>query len=175
VPPPLADAAGHAPIQAQRGVKDKRRAPLMRALHAEGARRGLDHADLRARAGVASLSEMDVQALARLYLDVTGTEFLFHATKAQRVTLPPRGCARRGSTVMASAEELELLERAMAVRGWGTDTKKVFVRRQLRGREVIRTRADFQRVFRGVQAMNRRDGLEHARSGHLRRVNTLTQ
>lgn len=138
------------------------RTRVMRALHAEGAKRGLDHEGLRemcrGRFGVASMGDLDLAQAASLYKDVTGTEFLVAGRgPAPRVKLPERGYAARGETQIVSGGELELLERAFAKRAWGPATKLAFIRRQL-GREQIRTRADFQRVFRGVQAMNRRDG-----------------
>jgi hypothetical protein len=59
---------------------------------------------------------------------------------------------------MVSGEDLELLGRAFANRGWSEDTQRNFIRRQLgRGREQIRTRADFHRVFSGVRAMSKRE------------------
>jgi len=135
------------------------RTAVMRALHAEGAKRGLDHEGLRemcrGRFGVASMGDLDLAQAASLYKDLTGTEFLVR--ERPKVKLPERGYAARGETQIVSGGELELLERACAKRGWGPATKLAFVRRQL-GRDQIRTRADFQRVFRGVQAMNRRDG-----------------
>lgn len=137
------------------------RTRVMRALHAEAAKRGLDHEGLReicaARFGLASMGEMDLAQAAALYKDVTGREFLT-GRRPVPLKLPERGYAARGETQIVSGGELELLERACAKRGWGPATKLAFIRRQLRGRDQIRTRADFQRVFRGVQAMNRRDG-----------------
>lgn len=133
---------------------------VMRALHSEGAKRGLDHEGLRemcrGRFGVASMGELDLAQAATLYKDLTGTEFLLHTRP--KVKLPARGYGKDGEAQIVSGGELELLERAFAKRGWGPATKLEFVRRQLHGRDQIRTRADFQRVFRGVQAMNRRDG-----------------
>jgi hypothetical protein len=130
----------------------------MRALHAEAMKRGLDHEGLREvcrlKFGVASMAGMTAGQLKTAFRDLTGKNFVQH----RKVTLPPRGYAQSGQAELASPEELEVLERACALRGWGPEAKKAFVRRQLRGREVVRTRADFQRVFRGVQAMNRRDG-----------------
>jgi len=132
------------------------RVRVMRALHAEGAKRGLDHEGLRAKCGVASMGDLDLAAAAACYKDLTGTEFLMR--ERPKVKLPERGYAARGETQIVSGGELEILERAFAMRGWGPAVKLAFVRRQLGGRDQIRTRADLQRVFRGVQAMNRRDG-----------------
>ena len=160
-----ADVPGRVSVSEEREMKRpiETRTRVMRALHAEGAKRGLDHEGLRemcrGRFGVASMGDLDLAQAASLYKDVTGTEFLVAGQgPAPRVKLPERGYAARGETQIVSGGELELLERAFAKRGWGPATKSAFIRRQLRGREQIRTRADFQRVFRGVQAMNRRDG-----------------
>jgi hypothetical protein len=134
----------------------------MRAIHAEGLKRGLDHEALRdvcrAKFGVASMAELSAGQKKQLFRDLAGKNFVTH-----RMRLPERGYAQQGKLEMISPAELETLERAFALRGWGPETKKAFVRRQLGGREEIRTRADFQRVFRGVQAMNRRDGRETGR------------
>ena len=128
-------------------------------MHAAGAKRGLDHEGLRdlcrGKFGLASMGDLDLAQAGAIYRDLTGSEFLLNARP--KVTLPKRGYGKQGETEMVSADEIELLGRAFAQRGWGPATQSAFVRRQLGGRDKIRTRADFQRVFRGVQAMNRRD------------------
>jgi hypothetical protein len=134
------------------------RARLMRAVHAEGLSRGLDHEALRdvcrEKFQVASMGDLSDSQLRRLYRDWTGR------TLGRSAPLPPKGYAKKqGELEIVSGEDLELLERAFAKRAWGPETKREFVRRQLGGREQIRTRADFHRVFSGVRAMNRRDGL----------------
>ena len=169
VPAAPADVPGRVSVSEERAMTPQPkgcatdRTRVMRALHAEGAKRGLDHEGLRemcrGKFGVASMGDLDLAQAASLYKDVTGTEFLVAGRgPAPRVKLPERGYAARGETQIVSGGELELLERAFAKRGWGPATKLAFIRRQLGGREQIRTRADFQKVFRGVQAMNRRDG-----------------
>lgn len=139
----------------------EQRTLVMRALHAAGLKAGLDHDGLRdmgrAWYGAASLGDLDLPQLGALYGNLAGTEFLLR-TRPNKLKLPDRGYAQSGQTAIVSGAELELLERAYVKRGWGPETKLAFVRRQLHGREQIRTRADFARVFRGVQAMNRRDG-----------------
>ncbi|KKM81379.1 hypothetical protein LCGC14_1330380 [marine sediment metagenome] len=142
-------------------MKTNVKSRLFRALHAEASRKGLDHDALRdiakERFGVESMSVLTVDNLQHLHRDLTGR--WFHARKAP---LPKRGTAAAGEMEIISPGHLETLARAFAKRGWGRDTQRAFIRRQLRGREQIRTTADFQKVFRGVQAMNRRDGLKGA-------------
>jgi hypothetical protein len=129
----------------------------MRAIHAEGAARKLDHSDIRdicrAKFGVQSMAELNNGQLQTLYKDWTGRGL--RGVKREKTPLQ-RGYAQ-GKLEMVSPAELETLERAFAARQWGPETKRAFIRRQLKGREAIRTRADFARVFRGIQAMNRRD------------------
>ena len=143
------------------------RARLFRAVHAEGLKRGLDHDGLRdvcrERFKLESMGKLQVNQLQQLYRGFTG--YGFRARKAgtrPAAPLPKRGYGQRGELEMVSADHLETLARAFAMRGWGRETQRVFIRRQLSGREQIRTTRDFQRVFRGVQAMNRRDGLAGA-------------
>lgn len=135
----------------------KRRATLFRALHAEALKRGLDHAALsdvcKTRFGVQSMAGASDEQLLSLYKGWTG--------KSLRRTgpLPKRGYAhRRGAEEMISAEDIQTLANAFALRGWGPETQANFVRRQL-GRDQIRTRRDFWRVFNGLRAMNRREGI----------------
>ncbi len=133
------------------------RAKLFRAVHAEAAKRGVDHDGLRdvcrQQFGVHSMGELTEQQLEGLYRNWTG-----HKLRRKRTTpLPKRGYARGGEIEMVSGEDLETLGAAFAARGWGKETQRAFIRRQLGGREEIRTRRDFWRVFSGVRAMNRRD------------------
>jgi hypothetical protein len=132
----------------------------MKALHAEATVRGLSHDELsglcRKRFGVASMREMNAGQMQELYFEWTG-----HALRRKRETeLPRRGYAKRGGPAeMVSGEDLATLGAAFALRNWGPETQRRFIARQLNGREEIRTRKDFHRVFSGVRAMNRRDGL----------------
>lgn len=129
----------------------------MSALHAEAAKRGLDHEGLRdvcrMRFSVESMTALSEGQLKTLYRDWTGRNFVTKRT----TPLPKRGYASSKDLEMVSAEDLETLERAFAARQWGPETKRNFIRRQLGGREQIKTRRDFQKVFSGVRAMNRRD------------------
>lgn len=130
-------------------------------LHAEGAKRKLSHEDLRDVVGVASLAEATPETLERC-LRRWGLRL------PRRRALPRRAYAKQaaaaGTAELISGEDLELLGRAFAARGWTADTAKTFIRRQL-GRERILTRADFHKVFSGVRAMNRRDGIGQAEKG----------
>jgi len=140
------------------------RARLFRAIHAAGIKRGLDHEALRdvcrERFGAESMKTLSINDLQQLY---KGFEGRFLAVKKRKKKpLPKRGTAKTHDLEIVSPDHLETLARAFAMRGWGKSTQREFVRRQLGGREQIRTTRDFQRVFRGVQAMNRRDGIEGA-------------
>jgi hypothetical protein len=131
------------------------RVRLFRAVHAEASKRGLDHDALRdvcrERFSVHSMGELTEGQLESLYRGWTG-----HGMK-RKSALPKRGYAKTTEAAMVSGEDLETLGRAFAARGWGKETQRVFIRRQLGGREQIRTRRDFWKVFSGVRAMNRRD------------------
>jgi hypothetical protein len=131
------------------------RAKLFRALHAEASKRGMDHDGLRdacrERYSVHSMGDLSDAQLEALYRGWTG-----HGLK-RKSPLPKRGYARGQDVEMVSAEDIDLLGRAFAARGWGKETQTAFIRRQLNGRAEIRTRRDFWRVFSGVRAMNRRD------------------
>ncbi len=147
------------------GGKGDLKPRLMKALHAEAVKRGLDHDELsglcRAKFNVRSMREMTAGQMQALLREWTG-----RALPSKRTTpLPQRGYGRTGALELVSGEDLETLGRAFAARGWGIDTQAEFVRRQLRGRDQIRTRKDFNAVFRAVQAMNRRDGTYDDRRG----------
>lgn len=138
------------------------RAKLFRAIHAEGAKAGLGHEELRdacrEQFGVASMGDLTLDDLQQLYHQFAGRYL-----RAAKTRLPRRGCARSSAVdELVSAEHIETLGRAFAMRGWGAKTQREFIKRQLRGRHQIRTMADLQKVFRGVQAMNRRDGIAGA-------------
>jgi hypothetical protein len=131
------------------------RARLFRAVHAEGLKRGMGHAELREvcreRYGVASMQQLDDEKLQELYRGWTG-----HGLR-RRTAMPKKGSGRSvGLAEMVTGEDLQTLANAFAARGWGKETQREFIRRQLGGREQIRTRGDFWKVFSGVRAMNRR-------------------
>ena len=134
--------------------KGSYRARLMRALHAEGVKRGFDHDGLRdvcrERWGAASMGKATDAQLAELYHAWTG-KGLRRATP-----LPRKGHVKAAGEEMVSGEDLNALAEAFARRGWGPETQRVFVKRQT-GREKILSRKDFWRVFSGLRAMERRE------------------
>jgi len=115
---------------------------VIRALHAEGVKRGLDHDGLhdvcKSRFGLDSMAELNLQQAKALFRDLTGADFA-----RPRVTLPKRGYGRRGVLEMVTPAHMEVLGRAFSERGWGPETRRAFIARQLQGREEIRTVADF--------------------------------
>ncbi len=134
-------------------VKTTRRARLFRAVHAEAARRGIDHVSLseicRNRFGVESMGDLADDKIEDIYRSWTG-----HGIRGR--ALPKRGYAKTSELEIVSPQDVETLARAFAKRGWGEETQRNFIRRQLGGRDEIRTRRDFWKVFSGVRAMNRR-------------------
>ncbi len=132
------------------------RARLFKAIHAEAAKRRIDHDGLHdvcsERFGVRSMSDLSDVQLHALYRAWTGKQL------KRRASLPRRGADPVRDMQMVSGEEAIMLEQEYAKRGWGKETSRNFVRRQLRGREEIRTYKDWRRVFQGVRAMNRREG-----------------
>jgi len=129
---------------------------LMRAIHAEGTKRGLDHDGLRQIArdsyGVKSMAELTGEQLFGWYHGWTGK-----ALRSRTKVRPWGG----GEGQMVAAEQLIELAQEFAKRGWGPQTQENFIRRQLKGRDTIHTVHDWRRVLRGVRAMNRRDAEKH--------------
>ena len=151
------------------GRKSAFRGRLFKGLHAEAAKRGMSHDDLRALChdayGIHSLSEMTEIDLMKLYKGWTGRGL------RRKCMLPGRGEAAKtkpGEIRMASADELCELESEFAKRGLGQEGKENFIRRQLGGRLVVRTRAQFCSVLGGLRAMNRRDpiGAKESEEAH---------
>lgn len=141
------------------GRKSAFRGRLFSAVHAEAAKRGMDHDELRRvcqqNYGVHSMSEMTEVNLMKIYQGWTGKGL------RRRARLPQRGEAaatKSGEVQMASGEELVELDAEFARRGLGEEGRENFIRRQLGGRLVVRTRRDFVKVLGGLRAMNRRDG-----------------
>jgi hypothetical protein len=129
------------------------RTRLFRALHAEAKKRNLGHEELRDVLGCHSMSQAPTAALQQLMHAWTGHNL------RQPTKLPRRGYVKSGELEMVSGADLNTLAAAFSLRGWDQDTRRNFIRRQLRGRETITTRSDFYRVFSGVRAMNRRDDI----------------
>ena len=136
------------------GLQSGYRGRLFKAVHAEAVKRKIDHDALHDlcvdRFAVHSMSEVTDAQLLSLYKQWTGK------TLRARVKLPPRGT--EVGIQMVSGEELIVLAQEFAKRGLGVEGQVSFIRRQLRGRDTLRTRADFKRVLGGIRAMNRRDG-----------------
>jgi len=140
------------------GPKSGRRSRWFRAVHAEALKRGMDHDALHDLCTscykVHSMSELTEEQLESIYHGWTGKSLRRHGS------LPRRGEAAAGAVAqIVSAEDLELLAQEAAKRGWGADTLQKFVRRQLQGRDTIRTRRDWARVYNGLRAMNRREAV----------------
>lgn len=123
---------------------------VMRALHAEAAKRKIDHDGLRDLFRVRSLSTVETGEIVKV-LNSWGK-------RMRQSVLPRKGYAAAGGAVeMVSGEDLTLLGDAFQRAGWGENQQRAFIRRQLGGRETIRTRKDFHRVFSGMRAINRRE------------------
>lgn len=139
------------------GPEKALRSRLMRAIHAEGARRRLDHDALHdlveAKFAVRTMAAVETKDLLALYKGWTG-----HGLKS-RAQKPSRGETAVARMQMVSAEEAIALEMEFARRGLGDDGKKNFIRRQLRGRDQVRTRGDWVRVIAPLRAMNRRENV----------------
>lgn len=138
------------------GLKSGYRARLFKAVHAEAAKRQLDHDALHdlcvSRFNVHSMGEVTDAQLLFLYREWTGKTLKTRAEK------PRRGTAGEDRLRMVSGEELVALSQEFATAQMGIESQAAFVRRQLRGRDQIRTRGDFARVYNGLHAMNRRNG-----------------
>ena len=130
------------------------RAKLFRALHAEALKRGMDHDALRDMFGVKSMSALDTEALQSRLKAWTGKSV------RRSTPLPRRGYGKKkGPLEMVTEEDLRTLAEAFSRRGMDENAQWLFIRRQLGGRDAIRTRGDFHKVFSGIRAMNRRDGI----------------
>lgn len=131
------------------------RARLMRAIHAEGKRRGLDHDALHA----ICLQQFQARSMADLS-DAQLSGWYRHWTGKLLKSRAPRPVAGANDDLqLVSGEEMIDLSQQAAVRGLSHEGLINFIRRQLRGREVVRTRGDYRRVVRGLRAMNRREHL----------------
>ena len=128
---------------------------LFRGIHSEAAKRKLDHDALHdmvcKQFGVHSMGELTDSQLDMVYRAWTGK------TVKRAGKLPSRGELGKQGEAMVSADDLELLGQEFSRRGLGAEGQRNFVRRQLRGREEIRTRKDYVRVMGGLRAMNRRE------------------
>ncbi len=140
------------------GLKAGYRKRLFSAVHAEAAKRKIDHDALHdmcaERFKVRSMADMTDRQLAFLYHDWTGKGL------RRRAALPRKGeaAAAGAEAQIVSGEELIELGREFAKREIGEAGRGDFIARQLRGRREIRTRRDWVKVIGGLRAMNRRAG-----------------
>ena len=125
------------------------RTQIFRALHAEGAKRGLGHEEIREiardRFGISSMGELDIDQVRALYRQVAGREFRSkhpgirdrRRRRAAGTAGRHKGQGRSGKVVhLVRPEDVELLCQLACRRlGWSEKTLKVFIRRQLRGRD----------------------------------------
>lgn len=72
---------------------------------------------------------------------------------------------RGGEAVLVSRQSLELLGTLKTALGWNDDRLAAFVRRQLRGRQAIRTEADANKVIWGMKRMARAESGPQPRPG----------
>jgi hypothetical protein len=127
---------------------------LFRGIHAEASKRGMDHDALHAMAkeqyGAHSLSALTDAQLLNIYHGWTGKVLRRQAKLGSPgwKNEPPQ---------MISGEEVVALDQEFATRALSGEGRKRFVRRQLKGRDQVRTRGDYIRVLHALRAMNQRD------------------
>ena len=139
---------------------------VMGALHAEAAKLGLSHQDLSEMAGqrygVASMAALDDGQLRDLFLDLTGRVFHpKHPGMQNRQRRKAAGTAGRKDASnkvveMAATVDVEMVYQLGYALGWTQQTIKTFIRRQLRGRDQLRTMADVNKVLWGLRAIAKR-------------------
>jgi hypothetical protein len=131
------------------------RGRLFQAVHAEASKRKMDHDALRdmckANFGVHSMADVTDAQLLGIYRQWTGKTLKYRGRLPRREETP--------DAEMVSGADLADLDQEFAKRAISGDGRANFIRRQLRGRDIIRTRRDFVRVMSGIRAMNRRDKL----------------
>lgn len=168
-----AAAAGGQSTRAARPRGDSpQRALIMRALHAEGAKKGLSHEDLREAAGVASLSALSQDDLEAVFEKIAGRKFRAKhgglKSKARRRAAGLAGGKRDPQPdvmVLVSAAELAMLDRLCDRMGWTRERLDGFIRRQLGERGRIRTVAEFNKVFQPLRIIWRRQQKKDAQAG----------
>ena len=134
------------------GLQSGYRARLMRAVHAEALKRHMDHDALHdmicTRYQLHSMGQATEPQLLALYREWTG--------KKLKVLHKKLRAGEKGSGEMVSGADLMALDQQFAVLGLAGGDRAAFIRRQLRGRDVIRTRGDWGKVMGGLRAMGRR-------------------
>ena len=142
------------------------RTKVMGALHAEAAKRDLSHQDLSEMAGkrygVGSMSDLNEGKLRDLFRDLTGKPFRAkHPGMRNRQHRQAAGTAGRKNAnhkvvEMADATDVEMVYQLAYALGWTLQTIKTFIRRQLGGRDQLRTMADVNKVLWGLKAIAKR-------------------
>jgi hypothetical protein len=136
--------------------KSAYRTRLFKAIHAEGVKHGFDHDALRdwaknTHAGVKSMADLTDGQLLGMYKSLTGGKTLRRYGK-----LAGRGEMPSADSQLVSTEDLASLDQEFVLAGFDAITKLSLIRRQLNGREVIRTRGDLVRVAAAVRAIRNR-------------------
>ena len=144
---------------------DEIRTRLLRGFHGEGKRRGLDHDGMRDvaadRFGVSSMAALKLEQMQAWYRDWTGRAFrpkrrrIVDAARRKAAGKAGRTGAEDKVVHLASGEDLDLLGEYAARLGWGKQTLGSFIRRQLQGRETIRTVGDLNKVLWPMKRMAR--------------------
>lgn len=139
----------------------------LRALHARGRERGLDHEGLRdiaqQRFSADSLSKLSDEQVRKMLTGLGPTSRTSRAARAERRNAQGNHGRRdydaSGDTVqLVSGRERQMLAEAAALRGWSDESLEKFCLRQIK-RVAPRTMVEFNKVFWALKSMNRRDGL----------------
>ena len=136
---------------------------LFGAVHAEAAKRGMDHRALhdlvRERFGLHSMSDITAEQLHELYRAWT------KKTLRRKVALPKPGDRMRDASKLVSAEEMIELEQEFSRRGMTGEERRGFVRRQLGGKEEVHTRGGWAAVLFGLREWRKREERKAAAAG----------
>jgi hypothetical protein len=138
------------------GIRSAFRARLYRGIHAEAAKARMDHDALHDMAvkncDVHSMAQLTDDQLLWMYRQLSGGKKL-----KSRGKLPRQGETRQGAdSELVSGEDLVMLDQQFAEAGFSETGKMTFLRRQLKGRDFIRTRGDLIQVMGGIRAMTKR-------------------
>ena len=131
------------------------RSAVMRALHAEGVKQGLDPEAVTeltgARFSVGSLSELDATKLGELFQQITG-----RSRRKAAGTEGRKDSASKVATLVDPGDCEVLYRLAYGNLGWTDTTLRRFIARQLKGREQIVTMGDLNKVLWAVKSMVRK-------------------
>ena len=151
---------------------------LLRAVHAEAAKRDLDHDALHAQAverfGVDSIAVLTEQQLRELFRGLAGRPYRAkHPGVRGNERRQAAGTAGRnkgqaadgGKEVvhLATTADVQLCYDAAYAIGWDQERLISFIRRQLKGKEQIRTLAECNKVLWPLKAMGRRVSRQDAK------------